>query len=245
MAKAKSKKPVKKVAHASLRQVLMRWFKRLVFIALLILISPYLLILLYKFDFVHPPSTLMIGELLTGRSYERQWVDIDDVAPVLVQSVMMSEDGQFCAHSGVDWDALNIVISEALEGEASRGASTLAMQVSKNLFLLPVRSAIRKALEIPLALFSDYVWGKKRMMELYLNIAEWGHGIYGIEAASQAYFGKSAKTLTRRQAALLTVTLPNPIVRNPLKPSKGMSRLARKVEARAKQSGAYIKCIYP
>lgn len=245
LAKASKKKRNQKKTGFEFRLFFRKWVKRLLFVVLFILVVPYILIFIYKFDFVRPISTLMIGESLTGRSYERQWVDIDDIAPVLVQSVMMSEDGQYCAHSGVDWDALNIVIEEAIEGEASRGASTIAMQTSKNLFLPSVRSFIRKGLEIPLALTSNYVWGKTRTMELYLNIAEWGHGIYGIEAAAQAYFGRSASKLTRKQSALLAVTLPNPILRNPLKPSKGMRRLAQKVEKRARQSGAYIKCIYP
>lgn len=188
----------------------------------------------------------MLGELVTGRSYEREWVELEDVAPVMVQSVIMSEDGQFCAHSGVDWDAISIIVEETLEnGSPSRGASTISMQVSKNLFLTSWRSPVRKMLEIPLALFSDAVWGKSRMMELYLNSAEWGHGIYGIEAAAQTYFGRSADKLTRKQASLLTVALPNPILRNPAKPSKGLRRLASRIETRSKQSGAYIKCIYP
>ncbi len=245
MAKAGKKKKTKAKSKFVLRQFVWKWLKRLALLLVLLLIAPYLLIFVYKIDGVKPVSTLMLSETLAGRSYERIWVDLDEIAPVVIQSVMMSEDGQFCAHSGVDWDAINIVIEEALEGEASRGASTIAMQTSKNLFLTQTRSVIRKGLEIPLALTSDYVWGKERMMELYLNIAQWGHGVYGIEAAAQTYFGRSASKLTRRQAALLAVTLPNPILRNPAKPSNGLQRLANKVEKRARQSGAYIKCIYP
>ncbi|MBO6919534.1 MAG: monofunctional biosynthetic peptidoglycan transglycosylase [Rhizobiaceae bacterium] len=245
MAKAGKKKKTKAKSKFVLRQFVWKWLKRLVLFLVLLLIAPYLLIFIYKIDGVKPVSTLMLSETLTGRSYERTWIDLDEIAPVVIQSVMMSEDGQFCAHSGVDWDAINIVIEEALEGEASRGASTIAMQTSKNLFLTQTRSVIRKGLEIPLALTSDYVWGKERMMELYLNIAQWGHGVYGIEAAAQTYFGRSASKLTRKQAALLAVTLPNPILRNPAKPSNGLQRLANKVEKRARQSGAYIKCIYP
>ena len=245
MAKAGKKKQTKAKSKFVVRQFLWKWLKRFVLLLVLLLIAPYLLIFVYKIDGVKPVSTLMLSETLTGRSYERIWVDLDEIATVVIQSVMMSEDGQFCAHSGVDWDAINIVIEEALEGEASRGASTIAMQTSKNLFLTQTRSIIRKGLEIPLALTSDYVWGKERMMELYLNIAQWGPGVYGIEAAAQTYFGRSASKLSRRQAALLAVTLPNPILRNPAKPSNGLQRLANKVEKRARQSGAYIKCIYP
>jgi monofunctional biosynthetic peptidoglycan transglycosylase len=224
------------------------WVRRsigwLALVVLVMLVLPYLLVPLYAWKQIRPVSTLMLAETLTGRSYERQWVDFDAIAPVLVQSVMMSEDGQFCTHSGIDWEALNLVIEEALDGEATRGASTIPMQTAKNLFLPPTRSAIRKALEIPIAMWMDVVWSKRRLMEIYLNIAEWAPGVYGVEAAAQAYFGVPASKLSARQSALLAVTLPNPIKRNAANPSRGMRRLAGIIEARARQSGAYIKCLY-
>ncbi|WP_322988649.1 monofunctional biosynthetic peptidoglycan transglycosylase [Hoeflea sp.] len=216
----------------------------LVLVVVLVVGLPYLLVPLYALPLVHPVSTLMLAENIASRSYERQWVSFNAIAPVLVQSVMMSEDGQFCTHSGVDWKALNLVIDDALDGEATRGASTIPMQTAKNLFLPSTRSVLRKALEIPLALWIDTVWSKRRLMEIYLNIAEWAPGVYGVEAAAQAYFGVSAAKLSARQAALLAVTLPNPIKRNAANPSRGMQRLARVIEGRAKQSGAYIKCLY-
>ncbi|WP_420408006.1 monofunctional biosynthetic peptidoglycan transglycosylase [Hoeflea sp.] len=225
-----------------------RWWRRLLAWSLAIIVAalalPYLLIPLYAWQQVRPISTLMLAETFAGRSYDRQWVEFDRIAPVLVQSVMMSEDGQYCAHSGIDWEALNLVIDEALEGEATRGASTIPMQTAKNLFLVPSRSVVRKALEIPLAMWMDRMWTKRRLMEIYLNIAEWAPGVYGIEAASQTYFGVSADKLSSSQAALLAVTLPNPIERNAANPSSGMRRLAGVIENRARQSGAYIKCLY-
>ena len=115
------------------------------------------------------------------------------------------------------------VVNDALEGEATRGASTIPMQTAKNLFLWNGRSLIRKGMELPLALVSDFVWSKKRMMEIYLNIAEWGPGIYGIEAAAQYHFKVPASKLTSRQAALLAVSLPNPIDRNASKPGRGIA----------------------
>jgi len=205
---------------------------------------PYLLIPLYAMPQIRPVSTLMLGEMMSGRAYERQWVDFDAIAPVLVQSVMMSEDGQFCTHSGIDWKELNLVIDDALVGEATRGASTIPMQTAKNLFLPSTRSVVRKALEIPLAMWMDMLWTKRRTMEIYLNIAEWAPGVYGVEAAAQAYFGVPAAKLSARQSALLAVTLPNPIKRNAANPSRGMTRLAGIIEKRAAQSGAYIKCLY-
>ncbi|MEM6462703.1 MAG: monofunctional biosynthetic peptidoglycan transglycosylase [Pseudomonadota bacterium] len=217
----------------------------MVLTALAIIVAlPFVLMIVYKAPIMHPVSTLMVRNVLLLDGYQRRWVDFDQIAPVLVQSVLMSEDGQFCAHHGVDWNALNLVIDEALDGETPRGASTIPMQTVKNLFLWSSRSYVRKALEVPLALSADAIWSKKRLMEIYLNVAEWAPNVYGIEAASQHYYGKSAANLTRREAAYLAVTLPNPYLRNPLKPSRGLSRLASIVERRAYQSGAYIKCLY-
>ena len=205
---------------------------------------PFVLMVLYKIPVVHPISTLMIGDMVLLRGYERQWVDFEDISPALVQSVMMSEDGRYCSHHGVDWGALNVVIDEALDGEKPRGASTIAMQTVKNLFLWSNRSYLRKALEVPLALAADTIWSKRRLMEIYLNVAQWGPGVYGIEAASLYYYGVPASDLSRRRAAYLAVTLPNPYLRHPDKPSRNLNRLARNVEYRASQSGAYIKCLY-
>eukprot|EP01034_Spumella_vulgaris_P014623 gene14623-18682_t len=164
----------------------------------------------------------MLRDLVLLRGYDRQWVEFDQIAPVLVQSVMMSEDGQFCIHDGVDWGQMRGVVEDALEGESTRGASTIPMQTVKNLFLWNGRSFVRKAMELPLAIAADFVWSKQRMMEIYLNVAEWGDGIYGIEAAARHHFGVSAAKLSRRQAALLAVSLPNPKERNAGKPGRGL-----------------------
>ncbi|WP_425336147.1 monofunctional biosynthetic peptidoglycan transglycosylase [Sinorhizobium numidicum] len=218
--------------------------RRFLLVALSIFLLPYLLIFLYLLDFIHPVSTLMLRDLALLRGYERQWVEFEDIAPVLVQSVMMSEDGQFCVHGGVDWGQMRGVVEDALEGEQTRGASTIPMQTVKNLFLWNGRSFVRKALELPLAIVADSVWSKRRMMELYLNVAEWGDGIYGVETAARHHFGVSAAKLSRRQAALLAVSLPNPIDRNAGKPGRGLRRLASVIERRASRSGGYITCLY-
>ncbi len=221
-----------------------RLVRRAVLLLVLIALLPYLLLPIYRMESVRPVSTLMLADLVTGREFRREWVDFDAIAPVLVQSVMMSEDGRFCAHDGIDWDAFNTVLDGAMAGERTRGASTIAMQTAKNLFLWPGRSFVRKALEVPLALSADYVWTKQRTMELYLNIAEWAPGVYGIGAAAQHHFGVPASQLSPSQSALLAVTLPNPHERDPAAPSAGLRRLAGNIEARARQSGAYIKCLY-
>ncbi len=177
---------------------------------------------------VTPVSTLMLARLLAGETYDRRPVPLEDISPYLAQAVIASEDARFCQHDGVDWDALREVIQDADEDGPARGASTLAMQTAKNLFLWPSRSVIRKGLEIPLALYIDLVWSKRRMMENYLNLAVWGVGIFGAEAAAQRHFRKPARALTRGEAALLASVLPNPILRNAGRPSaRDRARAAR------------------
>jgi len=220
------------------------WLRRAVLLLLFLLVLPYLLIGLYTVPFVRPVSTLMIADLATFQGYDRRWVAFDDISPNVVRAVMMSEDGQYCAHGGVDWQQMRGVVQNALDGETTRGASTIPMQTAKNLFLWNGRSFLRKALELPMALVADFAWSKRRMMEIYLNVAEWGPNIYGIEAAAQHHFGVSASKLSANQAALLAVSLPNPISRQAGKPTRSMTRLANVVDRRAKRSGAYITCLY-
>nr|WP_309082829.1 monofunctional biosynthetic peptidoglycan transglycosylase [Chelativorans sp.] len=220
-----------------------RLLRGLMRIAAVVVLLPLVLTLLYIPSFVHPVSTLMLGDLATLRGYERRWVPLEAMGDNVVHAVMMSEDGQFCSHPGIDFGELKAVIDEALSGERTRGASTIPMQTVKNLFLWPGRSFIRKALEAPLAVYLDIVMPKRRIMEIYLNIAEWGPGIYGAEAAARHYFGQSARDLSRRQAALLAVTLPNPYERNPARPSAGLRRIASVIEARARRAGGYVGCL--
>ncbi|MBN9241879.1 MAG: monofunctional biosynthetic peptidoglycan transglycosylase [Mesorhizobium sp.] len=226
------------------RAGLRRWLRRAFLAAVALAAIPAVLTIVYAPSFVHPVSTLMLKDILTFSGYDRRWVSIDDVAPLLSDSVIMSEDGQFCFHHGVDLGELRGVVDDALAGEATRGASTITMQTVKNLFLWarPLAS-VRKVIELPLAVYFDAVLSKRRIMEIYLNIAEWGPGIYGIEAAARHHFGVSAKNLTRRQAALLAVTLPNPYERNPAKPGPGLRRLANLIERRAARSGGYVGCL--
>ncbi len=194
---------------------------------------------------VNPVSTLMVWERLTAGPIERDWVPFDAMAKAMVTSVVVSEDSRYCSHRGVDWQALGTVIDTASETGRPRGASTIAMQTARNLFLWTSRSYVRKALEIPLALYLDFVLGKRRLIEIYLNIAEFGPGVFGVEAAAKHYFGRPAKALTAGQAALLAATLPNPAARDPAHPSALLKALARTVAARARIAGPYIVCLYP
>ncbi len=153
--------------------------------------------------------------------------------------MVASEDATFCDNDGVDWGSLHEVLSGAGKHGPSRGASTITMQTAKNLFLWPGRSVIRKGVEIPMALVLGKAWSKARTLEIYLNIAEWGDGLYGIEAAAERYFHKRASQLNLREAALLATALPNPFLRNPARPSPLQRRLAaqsRSEDARERRS---------
>jgi monofunctional biosynthetic peptidoglycan transglycosylase len=154
----------------------------------------------------------------------------------------MSEDAGFCRHHGVDWRELEAAIEQTRDG-APRGGSTIPMQVSKNLFLWSSRSYLRKALEIPITLAADLVWPKPRMLEIYLNIAEWGPGIFGAEAAAQYHFGKSALRLSETEAALLAVALPNPVQRISGAPSQLQVRLAQRLMVRVRSVGDRAECV--
>ena len=199
------------------------------------------LVLLYAV--VPPVSTLMLARTLRGENYERDYVPLSAVAPAAVAAVLSSEDARFCRHHGVDWAALHEVLDEADEDGPARGASTITMQTAKNLFLWPGRSAVRKGLEIVVALGLDAAWSKRRVVEVYLNIAEWGDGTFGIEAAARRYFGKSARALDAREAALLATALPNPIRRDPAYPSPLQRRLAANLMARARDSAPWLDCL--
>jgi monofunctional biosynthetic peptidoglycan transglycosylase len=190
---------------------------------------------------IPPVSTLMLGRWLTLQEANRDFVPLAEISPYLPLAVMTAEDGRFCEHDGVDWDALREVIDD--EDGPSRGASTIPMQVAKNLFLWPSRSYLRKGLEIPIALYIDFVWPKRRMMENYLNIAEWGEGIFGAEAAARTYFRKSARNLTRSEAALLARALPNPIIRNPARPSGRYRALAVQLAGRMEAMAPDTSCL--
>ena len=201
-----------------------------------------LFLALLAYDGTRPAiSTLMLGRWLTGRPVDRQWTPLAEISGHLVNAVVMSEDGQFCMHHGVDWDQLHEVMDDP-DGPA-RGASTITMQVAKNLFLWNGRSFVRKGMEIPLALLIDKLMGKKRILEIYLNIAEWGDGIFGAQAASRHDFNKSAAQLTSREASLLATALPNPILRNPAKPARGHRELAAINMERAEGAAPWTECL--
>jgi monofunctional biosynthetic peptidoglycan transglycosylase len=202
-----------------------------------------LLLLTFLYTVVPPVSTLMLGRWLTLRGVERTAVSLDEVSPSLLRAVIASEDGRYCQHGGVDWDALRQVMDEADEDGPSRGASTIPMQLAKNLFLWPGRSYLRKGMEIPLALVIDLAWSKRRLLENYLNIVELGEGVFGAEAAARRYFGKRARDLSPPEAALLVTALPSPTLRNPGRPSARHRALAARLVRRVEVAAAPTACL--
>jgi monofunctional biosynthetic peptidoglycan transglycosylase len=222
--------------------VMLRFLRRLALAGLVLALTPLALALLYTV--VTPISTRMVWRMVTLQGYERTIVPLDQVARAVPAVLIASEDGQFCRHRGVDWRELMAVIED--EDGPSRGASTLPMQVARNLFLWQgdtgPTAIIRKGLEIPLALMIDLVWSKRRMMEIYLNVAEWGpDGQFGIEAGAQRAFGKPAARLTTGEAALLVSILPNPIRRDARSPGPGVRRKAAIITRRA--GAADLSCL--
>jgi monofunctional biosynthetic peptidoglycan transglycosylase len=216
------------------------WLKRIAVVALCA--GGAVLLSMVAFRFVNPPTTtVMLAERLKGHPVKQQWVPLEAMSPYLPLAVISSEDGQFCRHWGVDWGAVREAVKEGGGLAGVRGASTIPMQTAKNLYLWNGRSYVRKALEAPLAYLLTLIWPKQRVVEVYLNIAQFGPGLFGVEAASRHYFGKSASQLTRREAVLLVVALPNPRYRNPARPSAWMQKIARAVDLRmpiiAKRAG--------
>jgi monofunctional biosynthetic peptidoglycan transglycosylase len=213
-------------------------------VVLLLLLLPYFLAPLYRL--VNPMSTLMLARWFAGAGVDRTYVPLTRVAPILPLTVIASEDARFCNHSGIDWQELQVAIEDADDLSEVRGGSTITQQTVKNLFLWPGRSFVRKALEFPLALWFDLVVPKRRVLEIYLNIAEWGpNGVFGVEAGARRAFNKSAASLTAGEAALLAAVLPNPIRRSARTPGPAVRRIAGRLQARAAAAPAIDDCLRP
>jgi monofunctional biosynthetic peptidoglycan transglycosylase len=211
-------------------------------VALMVLLAGMLLV----FRFANPPvSSLMVQQRLAGVPILQSWVPLKRIAPHLVRAVIMSEDGEFCRHRGIDFHEMKTAFARAerLGTDGMRGASTISMQVAKNLFLWPSKSYLRKGLEVVVTVAMELLWPKQRILEVYLNIVEWGPGIFGAEAAARHHFGKSALQLSEHEAALLAVALPNPIARVAGNPGPGTRRLAQTIERRMRVAGRRAHCV--
>ena len=219
-----------------------RIFRAFALILAVLVAVPVVLTPVYVF--VDPVSVPMLERYLTGRPVDREWRDIADTSDRLKAAVVLSEDGQFCRHWGVDLGALRDEVQNFIDGEDARGASTITMQVARNLFLWNGQSPVRKALEVPLAVYIDLVLPKRRIMEIYLNIAEWGpEGQFGVAAGARRAIGNVPDNLGWRTATLLVTALPNPMLRQPGRPSAGMLRIAAIIEDRVAQYGERANCV--
>lgn len=202
--------------------------------AALALVLSVPLVLSVVYAFVDPPALPVLRRERAGERVAQVWRPMDAFSPDLVRAVVMAEDARFCLHYGIDLAQVRAAIREAWDGEPPRGASTITMQVVKNLFLWPERSYLRKAIEVPLAVWMDLVLSKDRILEIYLNIAQWGPGLYGAEAAALRYFGRPAAEVTGDEALALATVLPAPAVRDPRRPSPRqravMAHVARELD---------------
>jgi monofunctional biosynthetic peptidoglycan transglycosylase len=177
----------------------------------------------------NPPVTLLM--LLEWRrlgDIERSWRDLEAISPNLVRAVIAAEDARFCDHRGFDLDAIRQAIAEREDGRF-RGASTISQQTAKNAFLWPRSDWARKGLEAGFTVLIEAIWGKRRIMEVYLNVAEFGEGVFGAEAAARRWFDRSAAELTLAQAARLAAILPSPRARNAARPSAFVAGRARSI----------------
>jgi monofunctional glycosyltransferase len=219
-----------------------RLARTLIILALAVLLVPYVIAPLYRF--VDPVSTPMLWRWATGKRVQRIAVPLSRIAPALRLAVIVAEDGSFCRNRGVDLGAIREAMQQSDEFGEVRGASTITQQTAKNLFLWEGRSFIRKALEFPLALWLNVVLPKRRVLEIYLNIAEWGpNGEFGAEAGSRWAFGKSAHDLNASEAAELAAILPNPMRRSARIPSVLVRRLATLYERRSLEFSGLDSCV--
>jgi monofunctional biosynthetic peptidoglycan transglycosylase len=222
----------------SLAGLLFKWLLKL---SIGWLILSLLVIMLLRY--MNPPvwSWLILRELNPPENYpenrHHQWRRLDQIAPAMLLAVVASEDQHFPLHHGIDFNAINESLQEAVAGKGLRGASTLTQQTAKNLFLWEGRDWFRKGLEAVLALLLEVAWDKQRILEVYLNIVEFGPGVYGVEAAGEYWFERSSATLTPRQAALLAAVLPNPWRYRANPPGPYVADRARWIQQQMKQLG--------
>jgi monofunctional biosynthetic peptidoglycan transglycosylase len=204
----------------------------LVLILIFGLIGPVAVVTLYRF--VPPPMTfLMVQRMFEGKGFDRRWVPLDEISPRLVGAVVASEDSGFCRHHGFDVAAIRKAFAYNARSTKVRGGSTISQQTAKNVFLWPRRDYVRKGLEAYFTVLIELIWGKPRIMEVYLNSIEWGPGVYGAEAAAQRNFGVSAAKLTPAQAARLAVIVPKPLSWKADRPGRYVRKRSGTIAARA------------
>ena len=206
--------------------------------AILFFASTFAAVLIYRFVPVHVTPLMVIRAINPQgtvkqqereRHWRHQWVPVDRISRWMPAAVVASEDGHFYSHHGFDFEAIEKAVEERRSGKRKRGASTISQQTAKNVFLWPGRSWLRKGLETYFTILIEIAWPKERIMEVYLNSIEMGAGVYGIEAAAAFYFNTTADKLTKRQCALIAVSLPSPLRMDPARPSAYVQKRARQI----------------
>jgi monofunctional glycosyltransferase len=218
-----------------------RWPRVVTWMLLAILAGPALIMLVYRV--VPPPVTpLMLIRALEGQEIDYRWKPLEEISPLLAHAVIAAEDNRFCEHWGFDFGEFLEIFDEWREGGRPRGASTITMQTAKNILLWPDRQVVRKLFEAWLTPQLELLWNKRRILEVYLNVAEMGPGIYGAEAAAQHYFGKPAAALSAREAALLAAVLPSPLHMSPAQPTAYLNGRVQVIQRRIAQLGPMLAC---
>ena len=210
-----------------------RFFRTLLSLVLIVgLVGPVMVVLVYRF--VPPPITiLMVQRTVEGQGFARRWRPIDDMSNALPRAVIAAEDAKFCQHHGFDFSAMEKALAHNETSKRIRGGSTISQQTAKNVFLWPDRSYVRKGLEAYFTALIELLWGKKRIMEVYLNSVEWGPGIYGADAAARKNFGVGADKLTPTQSARLAAILPSPLKWRAAAPGPYVRKRSGKIGAAA------------
>ena len=193
------------------------------------------LVWVVAYRWVNPPTTsLMIRDHLNDVRIYREWVGLGEMSRHIPRAVIAAEDSRFCEHRGFDVEAIEKAMERNKQGKKLRGGSTISQQTAKNAFLWSGRTWIRKGLEAWFTVLIEFIWGKPRIMEVYLNIAEFGRGVYGVQAASIHYFNKPASKLSRVEAARLAAILPQPIKRDAASPGRYTKRYANRIAGRTR-----------
>ena len=215
------------------------WARRIIVaLALLLFVFPPLLTLIYRV--VPPPITLLMAQrLVQGQGLHKRWRGLGDISPALPQAVIAAEDARFCEHHGFDFEAMRKAAAHNAQGQNGRrpgkvrGGSTISQQTAKNVFLWPSRDYVRKGLEAWFTVLEETLWGKRRILETYLNVVEWGPGTYGAQAAAQRYFHKDARDLSDAEAARLAAILPSPLKWKAVNPGRYVQKRSARIDAAA------------
>ncbi|NBV54879.1 MAG: monofunctional biosynthetic peptidoglycan transglycosylase [Proteobacteria bacterium] len=224
------------------RSLIATWLRRIGLTLAILIALPFLLTPLYSI--LNPPLTpLMVIRLTQGHHWHQRWTPLNNIPLHAQRAVMAAEDNLFCQHEGFDWKAISRAYQHNQRSKRTKGASTISQQTAKNLFLWPQSSWLRKGLEVPLTWWLETTLSKPRILELYLNIAEWGPGVYGIEAAAKHHFNTRAKNLTPRQSAQLAAILPSPLRWSAKRPGPYVAMRAGRIQTRSYQLGPLFNCI--